>query len=82
MAAEIKTCSASPLGGWLLVISAPSIECSPAVDSRGSLAAITPSGVAEECGCQSHTRAERGCDDRSGFEGKVVGRKLARTNHY
>lgn len=54
MATLIKIWQASRPGGWLLVISAPSIERSPAVDSRGSEAAITPSGVAEECDCQSH----------------------------
>lgn len=54
MATVIKIWQASLPGGWLPVISAPSIERSPAVDSRGSEAAITPSGVAGECGCHSH----------------------------
>lgn len=54
MATVMKIHSASFPGGWLLVISAPSIERSPAAESRGSEAAAAPSGVAEECGCQSH----------------------------
>lgn len=81
MATVIKICSASFPSGWLLVISAPSIERSPAVDSRGSEAAITPSGVAEECGCQSHVLnvAVMTVVGLSRLEGKVVERKLTGT---
>lgn len=85
MATLIKIWQASLPGGWLLVISAPSIERSPAVDSRGSEAAITPSGVAEECGCQSHVLNAAvmtvvGLSGLEGWGGGVVERELVRTS--
>lgn len=54
MTTVIKICQASLPGRWLVIISAPSIECPPAVGSRGTEAATTLSGVAGECGCHSH----------------------------
>lgn len=83
MATVIKIWQASLPGGWLPVISAPSIERSPAVDSRGSEAAITPSGVAGECGCHSHVlnAALMTVVGLSVLEGgKVVERELIRTS--
>lgn len=74
MAAVITICSASFPGGWLLVISAPSIRRSPAVDSRGCHSTVRGRRRMR----LSVTRAKRGSDDGGGLKwagGESCGKK-------